>query len=59
VGMVGVGHLTAHTAAKSLRQMVFHISDLVQFMPTSDYADIDAGSLAGQGFRAGEVGIIR
>ena len=30
VGVVGVGHPAADTAAKSLRQMVFHISDLVQ-----------------------------
>ena len=29
-GVVGVGHPASDTAAKSLRQMVFHISDLVQ-----------------------------
>ena len=30
VGVVGVGHPASDSAAKSLRQMVFHVSDLVQ-----------------------------
>jgi hypothetical protein len=35
VGVVGISHLAANTGPKSLRRMVFHISDLVQLMPTS------------------------
>ncbi len=35
VGVVGVGHLTADTGPKSLRQMVFDTSDLVELMRTS------------------------